>query len=55
MNVTAQQAKYDAAWKQLYRAMSYLVRQYGHSEDSAIQFLNGAITECRREMASCES
>jgi hypothetical protein len=52
MKITKQQAIQDAAWKQVYRAMSYLVRTYGHAEDEAIFTLGDAIRSIRGEMCA---
>ncbi len=53
MRLTKQQLANDAAWKQVYRAMSYLVARYGTSEIPAINTLGDAIRSIRGE--SCAS
>jgi hypothetical protein len=49
MQLTKEQLIRDAAWKQVYRAMSYLVAKYGHAEIPAIHTLGDAIRSIRGE------
>ncbi len=49
MKLTREQLEMDAAWKQVYRAMSYLVVRYGHAEDAAIRVLGDSIRSIRGE------
>jgi hypothetical protein len=53
MKLTQWQLEHDAAWKQVYRAMSYLVAKYGTTEVGAIHILGDAICSIRGE--ACES
>jgi hypothetical protein len=46
---TNEQLIRDAAWKRVYRAMSYLVTSYGHAEDAAIFMLGDSIRQIRGE------
>jgi hypothetical protein len=52
MKPTNEQLQRDAAWKQVYRAMSYLVTRYGHAEDAAIYVLGDSIQAIRSEMCA---
>lgn len=53
MKLTQQQLIRDAAWKQVYRAMSYLVHTYGNAEIPAIHTLGDALRTIRAEMVQC--
>jgi hypothetical protein len=50
MTLTKKQLAADAAWKQVFRSLSYLVATYGHAEDDAIALLNGTIQAIRKDM-----
>jgi hypothetical protein len=49
MKITREQLIRDAAWKQVYRAMSYLVQKYGNREMDAIFTLGDSIRSIRGE------
>lgn len=49
MRLTKKQIEMDGAWKQLYRALSYLASSYGvDAEKQAIELLGAKINEIRK-------